>query len=465
MPSTFSQRPQARGRRRARQHRRRRSAARSRPRASRSSAEASPLIVCGFVGFTFVGARSDVAKKRDALERDPAAGRRGPGPGRRGAAAVAAASRPPTAALPADLKAQLDAFNMVASRADPVGSAAQRRLARASPQGSWLSSLDAPGRARAPIADDADRRRRRTPPRPSHADRLRRLRLRALAAGGRGCCSSSRSCRCSPTSRCSGASGRTSAPTRPSSSRSARTCAWTERADEPPGRPQDARPHPRRVSSPCSGIGGWFGLVGSQRSSASSLEAQVADAQVEPRRAEDSRPNRPRTRRTGSKAKAQAKAAKAKADAKASQAAQLQAAFPTARRDAVDPAPGAEARDAVERQPRVVRARDADAGQRLRLDPDRRHGHRPLPGDPALRPRPPRAGRLGARAACTPPDGCSRSRPWGSPRRPTGLPALNATILLDAFVYSGVVPATAATADATDGSRRPPPPRQKGPPR
>jgi Tfp pilus assembly protein PilO len=76
-------------------------------------------------------------------------------------------------------------------------------------------------------------------------------------------------------------------------------------------------------------IGGWVGLVGSQRSSASSLDEQAADAQVSLDALKTTA--KPTTHKaTSKKAKAQAKAAKTKADAKASEAAQLQAAFPTA---------------------------------------------------------------------------------------------------------------------------------------
>ena len=46
------------------------------------------------------------------------------------------------------------------------------------------------------------------------------------------------------------------------------------------------------------------------------------------------------------------------------------AGVPDRGRDAVDPARGAAARESVQGQPRVVRARDADTGQRLRLDRD-----------------------------------------------------------------------------------------------
>src|SRR5262245_51637921 len=71
------------------------------------------------------------------------------------------------------------------------------------------------------------------------------------------------------------------------------------------------------------GMGGWFGLVGSQRSSASSLESKVADAQVD-LGVLTATPARP-VHRSNSKS---ATAAQQKAD-RASQLKQLHAALPT----------------------------------------------------------------------------------------------------------------------------------------
>src|SRR5262249_50615338 len=95
-------------------------------------------IVCGAVGFTFVGARGDVAKRRDqltAVEQQVAEAQAA-------AAARAHTQQQKVAAteLPADLKAQLDTFNLVA---------AQRMqwdillgdVSRVVPRGSWLTSL------------------------------------------------------------------------------------------------------------------------------------------------------------------------------------------------------------------------------------------------------------------------------------------------------------------------------------
>jgi Tfp pilus assembly protein PilN len=99
------------------------------------------LIVSGVVGYTFVGARGDAAEKREALaaiEEQVA----------QAEAEVEAAARAnqqvAAPVLPADVKAQLDAFRMVASTRMQwdllLGD-----VSRVLPSGSWLSSLTLQG--------------------------------------------------------------------------------------------------------------------------------------------------------------------------------------------------------------------------------------------------------------------------------------------------------------------------------
>ena len=143
-------------------------------------------------------------------------------------------------------------------------------------------------------------------------------------------------------------------------------------------------------------VGGWFGLVASQRSSASSLDAQVEDAKANlaalRRRAGEDRPQGQRRRR----------AAKA-AQSRASQLKQLEAAFPKA----VDmPSILLQIQKLAtqsKRQPAVVRPVASDAGQRLRRRAAQRHRQRALPRHPAVRPRAPRPGDVDSRPASTRP--------------------------------------------------------------
>jgi Tfp pilus assembly protein PilN len=110
-------------------------------------------IVCGFIGFSFVGARSDVAKKQDALD----AIKQQVAEARAHAIAAQQQSQQPqtaTAALPADLKAQLDAFNMVAS-ARIQWDQLLSDVSRVVPAGSWLSSLTLQGAPATPVDPSA----------------------------------------------------------------------------------------------------------------------------------------------------------------------------------------------------------------------------------------------------------------------------------------------------------------------
>jgi Tfp pilus assembly protein PilO len=199
------------------------------------------------------------------------------------------------------------------------------------------------------------------------------------------------------------------------------------------------------------GIGGWVGLVGSQRSSASSLADQAADAQVNLDALKN--PVKPTPHKgTSSKAKAQAKAAKAKADAKASEAAQLQAAFPTAvgmpsillqvQKLATQSKVSLES--FAPAMPTPVNGYDSIAidvtvtGHYLAIQ---RFVHALRVQAASVHGRVHASGRLFSVETV------------GITPAADGPPVLNATILLDAFVYSGVAPATDPT--ATDGSTPP----------
>jgi Tfp pilus assembly protein PilN len=105
--------------------------------------------VVGLVGYTFVGARGDVATQRDAL----ASVQQQVATARTEAAALAQAQAQANAAtrLPDNVKAQLDAFHMVASqriRWDVL----MGDVSRVVPSGTWLSSLTLQGAAAADAA-------------------------------------------------------------------------------------------------------------------------------------------------------------------------------------------------------------------------------------------------------------------------------------------------------------------------
>ena len=100
------------------------------------------VIVLGFVGFMFVGARGDVAEQRDQLtsiqqQVDAARLKAAQHTQQQAAQQQAAAG---SANLPGNVKAQLDTFNMVASQRvkwdQLLGD-----VSRVIPKGSWLSSL------------------------------------------------------------------------------------------------------------------------------------------------------------------------------------------------------------------------------------------------------------------------------------------------------------------------------------
>jgi Tfp pilus assembly protein PilN len=105
------------------------------------------VAVSGLVGFMFVGARSDVAEKRNALE----AVQTQVAEAQTRAAAQAQQVQAASTALPADVKAQLDAFNMVAS-ARIQWDLLLGDVSRVLPSDSWLSSLTLQG---APAAEPA----------------------------------------------------------------------------------------------------------------------------------------------------------------------------------------------------------------------------------------------------------------------------------------------------------------------
>jgi Tfp pilus assembly protein PilN len=99
------------------------------------------LVVSGVVGYTFVGARGDAAERREALAAIQEQVARAEAEAEAAARASQQAAGP---VLPADVKAQLDAFRMVASTRMQwdllLGD-----VSRVLPSGSWLSSLTLQG--------------------------------------------------------------------------------------------------------------------------------------------------------------------------------------------------------------------------------------------------------------------------------------------------------------------------------
>jgi hypothetical protein len=99
------------------------------------------VIAVGFVGFNLVGARDDVSSRRETLrtvQQQVAEAQA------RAAAEAAKHRSPAPAALPADTRAQLDAFNLAASTRiawDQLLGDVSKVL----PAGSWLSSLTLQG--------------------------------------------------------------------------------------------------------------------------------------------------------------------------------------------------------------------------------------------------------------------------------------------------------------------------------
>jgi Tfp pilus assembly protein PilN len=99
-------------------------------------------VVCGAVGYTFVGARSDVSDRQEslaAIERQVDKAR-----SRVAAQTQQQQQQTPAASLSSALKAQLDAFNVVAAQRvqwDLLLSDVSRVI----PDGSWLSSLTLQG--------------------------------------------------------------------------------------------------------------------------------------------------------------------------------------------------------------------------------------------------------------------------------------------------------------------------------
>jgi Tfp pilus assembly protein PilN len=119
-------------------------------------------VIVGFVGFTFVGARGDVADKRDSL----AAIERQVDEARTAAAAQIQQHQQQVVAttLSSDVKAQLDTFN-VASSQRIQWDLLLSDVSRAIPAGSWLSSLTLQGTsAEAAAAAAAAPQQTTTPP-------------------------------------------------------------------------------------------------------------------------------------------------------------------------------------------------------------------------------------------------------------------------------------------------------------
>jgi Tfp pilus assembly protein PilO len=194
------------------------------------------------------------------------------------------------------------------------------------------------------------------------------------------------------------------------------------------------------------GLGGWFGLVAAQKNSASSLGAQVADAQVNLDALQS--PAQP-AKHTNAAGKAKA-AAKQKAAKQASQAAQLQAALPTQ----------------VQMPSLLLEVQKLATRAGVTLEsfapsmPMPQSGYDSIPIDVTV------AGRyrgiqrfvhlLRVQALPTKSGVQATGRLFAVETvnitaASDGLPALTATIMLDAFVYSGVFPPTEAET-GTDGS-------------
>jgi len=198
------------------------------------------------------------------------------------------------------------------------------------------------------------------------------------------------------------------------------------------------------------GIGGWFGLVASQHSSATSLEHQAADAQA----ALDTLQASAR-QAAQEAAKAKHKTAdKHEAAGKVSQAQQLEAAFPRT----------------VQMPALLLQVERLAAASGVSLESFAPSGQTSLAGYDSVPISVSVVGRYrgiqrfvhGLRVQA----GSVKGHVRASGRlfsvdtvniaaAPDGLPALTATIMLDAFVYSGVMPAAATGTDDGDGSTDP----------
>ena len=193
------------------------------------------------------------------------------------------------------------------------------------------------------------------------------------------------------------------------------------------------------------GLGGWFGLVASQRNSATSLDSQVADAQVNLGALKTaSTPAKTGT----TKAKAHA-AAKHKAGAHASQLQQLKAAFPTEvgmpsillQVQRLASQSGVSLESFAPSMPVPQSGYDSiaiDVTVAGRYKEIQRFVHALRMSAASVHGRVHATGRLFSVETV------------GITAAADGLPALTATIMLDAFVYSGAVPPAAESQNTTD---------------
>jgi Tfp pilus assembly protein PilO len=202
------------------------------------------------------------------------------------------------------------------------------------------------------------------------------------------------------------------------------------------------------------GVGGWFGLVASQRSTASSLDEQAADAQVslDALKTPTGTKSHPGT---GGKTKATAKGGKSKADSPASQVAQLHAAFP----------------ERVQMPSLLLQAQKLATTSGVTLDSFAPSMPTPGSGFDSIQITLAVSGRYASiqrfvhalRVQAASVHGHVRAsgrlfsvETVGIAPASEGLPRLTATLTVDAYVYTGVVP-LAATGDGTetDGSSTP----------
>jgi Tfp pilus assembly protein PilO len=198
-------------------------------------------------------------------------------------------------------------------------------------------------------------------------------------------------------------------------------------------------------------IGGWFGLVGSQRTTASSLADQAADAQVSLDALKAPAPAKSHS--TAGKTKATAGHGKSKVDAQASEIAQLHAAFP----------------DQVRMPSILLQVHGLATRSGVSLDSFSPSTPTPGSGYDSIQISIAVTGRyagiqrfvhaLRAQAASVHGHVHASGRLFsvdtvGIVPATDGLPKLTATLVVDAYVYTGVVPATQSddSTDTGDGS-------------
>jgi Tfp pilus assembly protein PilO len=199
------------------------------------------------------------------------------------------------------------------------------------------------------------------------------------------------------------------------------------------------------------GVGGWFGLVASQRSTASSLADQTADAQVSLDALKT--PTQTKGHSAAAETKATAGPGKRKVDTRASQIAQLRAAFP----------------DQVQMPSMLLEVHRLATRSGVSLDSFSPSMPTPGSGYDSIQISVAVTGRyagiqrfvhaLRAQAASVHGHVHASGRLFsvdtvGIVPAADGLPKLTATLVVDAYVYTGVVPATESdnSTDTGDGS-------------